>query len=482
MTDPSSARPASAPSVAPVAAPTTFREILALAVPAIASGFVMLAYHWVNQIWVGRLAGRGPAPVAALSVAMFGTWAFGALSGLSDSGLAALVGRYVGAGRGDAARYVAMHGVRFAVVFGLVVGCLGMACAPLVAKATNVSGEAAAMSTGYLRIFYAAGFAALTQGACVAVFRGHGDTRTPFFVVLGTLGANALLDPLFIFGLGPIPALGVAGAGLATAISLTGGATASVLLLRRQGHLSSVRPADAVLRLDPSTPIARGTIAFLDASVVLRVARVGIPTVLAGLFFVGIYLFLSAVVSQAGGDAAQAGLGAGLRGEQVSFVFGMGFSAAASSLVARRLGAGRLDDAARCAVRATIAGSLACGAWGAFLFLFAEPLAQLFIPDAASGSARAFAADFYRIVAPCLLFQAWEGVLEGAFAGAGLTWPPMAVSIALTAIRIPLARYVAFDLDGGVRAIWIVISATAALRGLCIAIWFSRGTWKHRRV
>ena len=123
-----------------------------------------------------------------------------------------------------------------------------------------------------------------------------------------------------------------------------------------------------------------------------------------------------------------------------------------------------------------------CAVWGALLFVLADPLSRLFIPEAESGVARGYAADFYRIVAPCLMFQAWEHVLEGAFSGAGLTWPPMAVSVALTVIRIPIARYVAIDLDWGVRGIWIVIAVTAALRGVCIAIWFSRGTWKHRRV
>ena len=160
---------------------------------------------------------------------------------------------------------------------------------------------------------------------------------------------------------------------------------------------------------------------------------------------------------------------------------GAGFAAAAASLVARRLGARRPDDAQRSAVRAAILASACCGVWGAILFVFADPLTDLFI-EKGNFAARAYAADFYRIVAPCLLFQAWEGVLEGAFAGAGLTWPPMAVSAALTIIRIPIAKYVAFDLDWGVRGIWIVIAVTAGLRGVAIAIWFSFGTWKHRRV
>jgi Na+-driven multidrug efflux pump len=186
-------------------------------------------------------------------------------------------------------------------------------------------------------------------------------------------------------------------------------------------------------------------------------------------------------VTEAGGDAALAGLGVGLRGEQVANAMGAGFAAAAASLVARRLGAGRPDDAQRSAVRAAILASVACGLWGAFLVVAADPLAGFFI-EKGNFAARGHAADFYRIVAPCLLFQAWEGVLEGAFSGAGLTWPPMAVSASLTIIRIPIAKYVAFDLAWGVRGIWLVISVTAALRGVFIAIWFSRGTWKHRRV
>ena len=75
-----------------------------------------------------------------------------------------------------------------------------------------------------------------------------------------------------------------------------------------------------------------------------------------------------------------------------------------------------------------------------------------------------------------------EVVLDGAFGGAGMTIPPMVVSATLTAARIPLAQYAAFTAGLGVRGIWIVISATAALRGIVTAMWFSRGSWKRRTV
>lgn len=475
MSEPAEAPPGSPP-------PTSWREILRLALPAMASGFATVAYAWVDQIWVGRIAGRGAAPVAALAVAMFGVWALGALSALPSAGIGAVVGRYVGAGREGAARYVAANGLRFAALVGLLVGGVGLLFAPRFAAATGVTEEVQAMGVGYLRAYYAAAVAVLTQSACDAVFRAHGDTRTPLLVTLGALGTNALLDPAFIFGFGPIPALGVAGAGVATAVSIGLAVVVSLVLLGRRGFLARVRPSDDELRLDPTTPIAHGPLPGVDLAVVRRVVRVGAPPAVGGLFFVGIYLALSSLVTRAGGDAAQAALGAGLRGEQVSFFMGLGFSVAATSLVARRLGAGRPDDAQRAAWRATAAATVLCAVWGACLLLLAEPLARLFIPDPAAHEARAYAASFYRIVAPCLLFQTWEHVLDGAFSGAGLTLPPTAVSVGLTAIRIPICSYVALDRGGGVESIWIVIAVTAALRGVFTALWFSRGTWKHRRV
>jgi Na+-driven multidrug efflux pump len=111
-----------------------------------------------------------------------------------------------------------------------------------------------------------------------------------------------------------------------------------------------------------------------------------------------------------------------------------------------------------------------------------EALGRLFLPGAEEVAARAHAVVYYRLVALCLVPQCWEVVLDGAFGGAGLTVPPMVVSVSLTASRIPLAEWAAFRLGHGVTGIWVVIVATAALRGLVTAAWFARGTWKHRTV
>lgn len=470
--------------------PTSTREILALATPALLSGVVQMGYHWVNQAWVGRLP-AGTTATAALSVAVFLTWALHAVGSLFVVGASAVVGRYVGALRDDAAGYVGSQGVRWALALGVVAGGIGTVVAPLVYGGAGVSAEAVAAGTRYTRIVWAGAFAVFGQVTCDAIWRAHGNTRVPLFTSALGLVLNAVLDPFLLYGgdLQPegfrVPGLGLGLAGAATATVLASAVAfaVSATLLARRGHLKAARPADERLRLDPRTPLARGPLPALDLAVAGRLLRVGLPPAINGLFFVFVYLKLSHIVTDVGGDAAQAGLGVGLRGEQVAFLITSGFAVAATSLVARRMGAGRADDAARVAWRATAIASAGCLLWSVFTFLAPDVLAALFLADGPGNAvARAHAIAYWQIVAFCLVPQAWEGVLEGAFSGAGMTVPPMVVTMSLVAARVPLAWWLAVEQGRGLYAIWFVIAATAALRGILIAVWFSRNTWKRRTV
>jgi Na+-driven multidrug efflux pump len=211
----------------------------------------------------------------------------------------------------------------------------------------------------------------------------------------------------------------------------------------------------------------------------LRIARVGTPTFAASLLFNLILLELLRVASAVGGPAAQAGLGIGHTGEGMAYVLCLGWSAAASSLVGRHMGAGQLKTAEKAAWRAAFQCGALCLVWGVVLFVFADEIAWLFAKDAA---AQVHAASYFQIVALCLVPQAYELVLDGAFGGAGMTIPPMVVGISLSLLRIPLSWWAAFELGLGVEGIWWVICITAAVRGVIVAWWFSRGTWKTRSV
>ncbi|MDF1701042.1 MAG: MATE family efflux transporter [Planctomycetota bacterium] len=453
------------------------RRILALALPAAGSALVPVIHRMVDMAWIREL---GTEAVAALGVATISVWLFVAIGWAFAMGLTALVGRYVGARRPDASGYVASQGLRWGTAIGVLCIGIGWFLAPVVFRLAGTEAAVHALGVSYTRIYWAGGAFVLVQFAGDAICRGHGDTRTPLKIGLASLALNAVIDPLFIRGIDPIlPAMGVAGAALATVIASVFAAVLYLYVLRQRGYLHAQRPPDESLRFEGTTRLGQPGLFGLDGAIFRRVARVGTPTFITSMLFDLILLEMMRVAEHAGGPAAQAGLTIGHTGEGFAFVMGLGWSAAAASLVGRRMGAGQIHAAERAAWRAAIQ----CGAlnllFAVLMFGFADELAWLWAKEPA---AHAHAASYYRIVAWCLVPQAIEIVIDGAFGGAGMTVPPMVVGVSLSAARIPLAWWAVFDLGLGVDGIWIVVAATASLRGLLIGYWFSRGTWKTRSV
>lgn len=451
------------------------QEILRLALPAAGSALLQVAHRAIDQAWVGRL---GTEALAAMTISQLSVWVFAALGWLVGMGLTAVVARYLGAGRAAAGAYVAGQGVRWALALGAVGAVGGWFLAPLLFASADAEPGVRAEGLTYTRVYWAGGAAVLLRLASDATFRAHGNTATPFRIALVALALNVTVTPLLIFGVGPLPALGVAGAAVATVAAEAVGALLGLSRLRRRGFLSADRPPDEELRFNESTRLGHPGRLGLDLAVFARMARVGLPTLAASLLFNFVLLELMRAAQSAGGAAAQAALGVGHTGEGVAFVLGLGWSSAAAALVGRRLGAADPKGAERAAWRAGHQCAILCGVWGLLLFALAEPLAGFF---AREPQAIGHAAAYLRIVSLCLVPQAYELVLDGAFGGAGMTIPPTVVGVSMSLLRIPLAWW-AVDAGHGVAGVWAVISATAFLRGLLLMAWFARGTWKTRSV
>jgi len=452
------------------------RRILRLALPAAGSSMVLIIHRAVDLAWIREL---GTDAVAALTVSTISVWMLAAAGWLVGMGLTALVARYSGAERRDAAGYVGAQGLRWAALLGLLTGVLGWFLAPVIFIAADAEPEVLAAGLPYTRIYWGAAVFVLLQFSSDAIFRAHGNTKTPFKIAIATLLLNVVLDPLLIWGFGPIPAMGVPGAALATGIAALSGAGFGILALLRHRHLQRAQPAESEMRFDDTTRLGTpGGLGF-DRAILFRIARVGMPTFVANILFDAILLVMLRIATEAGGPAAQAGLGIGHTGEGIAYVLCLGWAAAASALVGRHMGARQVRAAEKAAWRCALQCAALCLVWSLVLLIFAEQIAGLFAKDAA---AQAYAVSYFRIVSLCLVPQAFEIVLDGAFGGAGKTVPPMVIGVLFSAARIPLSWWAAFDLGMGVEGIWWVICITAALRGVVVAYWFSRGTWKSRSV
>jgi putative MATE family efflux protein len=282
-------------------------------------------------------------------------------------------------------------------------------------------------------------------------------------VIGGSLALNIILDPLLIFGWGPFPRLETDGAALASVFSQGIGSLLFVFLIIR-GKLA------CRFSLLPKWD--------LDFSMVWRILRIGIPASSAWILFSVVYLFINKIVALFGTEAIAA-LGIGNRMESISFLTCIGFSTAASTLVGQNLGAGKPERSAQAARQTAGITVMVTGLVALTFFAFPRQIASFFISDPRVVE---IAIGYLRILALSQMFMALEIVFEGGFAGAGNTVPPMIVSIAGSAARIPLAYLLAVHWGIGINGVWLAITSTTIVKGVVLSFWFRRGRWKTKRI
>jgi len=427
------------------------RAVLRIAVPAATGHLLVWLNNLVDYFWVNGLE-RGTEASAGMTQGMTLFWMLSSLGQIFSSGTTAVVARRVGEGRGEEAARQGSHAVSGALYASVAAAAFGWFLLPPLASHDGSSPRATGYAVDYLRTVYAGAPAVFLFYALEGVFRGHGDTRRPLRAMTAALALNLVLDPIFIRVLG----LEVVGAALATVVAIAVAALLLALSARRRGLL-----APATRRPDPA--------------VVGRVVRIGTPLSLHGILFSLVYVAIIDEVSRAGGDAASSALGLGLRVEWLAYVFGLGCSAAAASLVGQALGAG---DRRRAHEAAWSAASLAAGVaavWGVLLFLLPRPAVLALARGDAAVADHAIA--YFEITAASFAYMAVENALEGAFAGAGATFVPMLLAVPMTLLRVPLAILLARGAGWGVAGVFAALTFTSVARGLLFAFWFAAGRW-----
>lgn len=446
-----------------VAKQTEFRKrIMLLAWPAIVENLLHTMVGIVDTAMVGRL---GAASLAAVGLGNqifnIGLTVFAALA----TGSTAIVARHIGGGEPEKASDVARQSLILGVfVSGTVLAFLLLTARGLLGMLFGRS-EATVLDMGatYVRIVALALILNYFLIVINAILRGAGDTKTPMRITALVNVINVIGNAIFIYGVGPIPALGVAGAAIGTAVAQgCGGFIALSVLLRN--------PVLKVRITDSYKP---------DPVIIRRIANIGIPAgVEQGVMRIGQLVYTMVVSSL--GTVSYAAHQVALNAESLSFMPGAGFATASTTLVGQNLGANRPDDAEAVGKITRNLGVIVMSIMGLIFIIIPQPLVSIFSKDP---EVIALASVCLRLVAISQPPLAVWMILAGGLRGAGDTRAIMKiVAVGFLVVRVGLAYLLAIHLGYGLIGAWVAMVADLFLRGFLIQRRFSQGQWKHVKV
>src|ERR1700759_826635 len=374
--------------------------LIRLALPTIAVLVAQTAVNIAEAYYVGYLGTDALAGVAMVfPVFMLMTMMS---NGGIGSGVASAVGRAVGGRRKKDADALAFHAVVLAVIFGAVFTLGTIKGGPLLYRALGGKNEALDAALKYSNYLFAGAIPVWIVNLQAAALRGSGNVKVPAMVTL--VGALVLIpaSPVLIFGFGPIPALGMQGAGIAFAAYYCG---AMLVLLR---YMSTGR-SGLTFKFVP-----------LQGRLFLDILKVGIPTAVNAVLTNLTVILVTAEVGLFG-TTALAAYGISSRLDYIMIPLLFGLSTAVLTMVGVNIGAGQITRAKKIAWTSSPVGLALTGSIGLVVGLFPMLWLHLFShdPDVLRNGA-----IYLRIVAPAYAALGFGFVTAFAAQGAGhVFWP-----------------------------------------------------------
>ncbi|HPF34326.1 MAG TPA: MATE family efflux transporter [Candidatus Krumholzibacteria bacterium] len=358
------------------------RTLLGLSIPMILAMLLVTGFGLVDMLYLGRFSREA---MAAVALAFPISYLIHSVSGALGQGATSLTSRLTGADRDEDVRNLLWHVLLIVGALSVVLAPLGWFAAEPVLRRMGAEAAVTAGAITYTRIAYLAAGAGLVPMVVNSMFRGEGDTMFPFKVMAVALGLNVVLDPVFIFGLGPIPRLGVAGAAITTASSFL--LAGLVVLNELRNPNRKVRFDRAAWRWDPS--LLRGLAAV---SAPAFVANISMP--------VSAYLITSMLTAY--GTAAIAAFGAGTR--LLSFVFlpTLGISMSMMIMVGQNHGAGKRQRVRRITLLTLRHALTLLAVLAVPVILFPEKALGVFTDEPSVIAAGAFLARWVTVARPML--------------------------------------------------------------------------------
>jgi MATE family multidrug resistance protein len=456
----SEAAPPSSPATRSIVTGGVHATLFALALPALLEQLLTFFVGFYDTWLSGRISA---AATDAVGLATYVDWLGGMMFRLVGIGAAALVARHWGAGDFEEANRTTNRAMALVSVMGVVVSLFMFAAAPLFSLLLGLQGETRAIAIHYLQVdslcYFFIGFT-LVGGT---ILRAAGDTRTPMFIYALVSIVNVFAAYSFVYGLGPIPAMGVRGIVTGTVVArVFGGLLIMAGFARGFGSLRIV--------------LKEWT---LRGETVARMMRIGIPAAADGaMAWAGIFLFLMVVSRGRGGDADPIALAAhflGVRVEALTYLPADAWGFAAAAMVGQALGAGDPERARRAGHAAALQCSLLAAVMTVVYFFAARPIYEFMHSDP---EVVQIGIPAFKLLALFQIPLVVGTIYVHALRGAGDTRYPLWINlIGIFVFRLPLAYLFGVLLHGGLFGAWVGMCSDLGIRAVLASVRYVRGRW-----
>lgn len=439
------------------------RAVLLLAIPMMLEMMMESVFALVDLYFVGHLEKSSFAVQAVGLTESVLTVIYSIAIGMSMAATA-VVARRIGEKNPEAASQAGMQSILVAVAANLIIAIPAMIYATDILLLMGASPEAAEYGTTFTRIMMGSSFIIILLFLFNGIFRGAGNAAIAMKSLWIANICNIILCPVFINGLGPIPAFGLTGAAIATTLGRSIGVAYQLYnLFNGKGIL---------------TVVANYFIPKREQ--IKAIIKIAAPGIMQFVIASCSWIFLAQLVATTGGDEGSAGYQSALRIMMFFLLPAWGLSNAAATLVGQNLGAKSTDRAERSVYVTVKYNVIYMAAITGLVFLGAEPIMWFFTNNA---NVHDIAVEAIQILSGAFVFYGVGMVMINAFNGAGDTKTPTQINFfGFWLFQIPLAYVLAKVFELGPVGVFIAIPVSETAITIASIILFRRGKWKAIKV
>ncbi len=436
------------------------KAIFMLSIPMILEMLMESIFALVDIAYVSSVSVNAVATIGLTESVI--TLVYALAIGLSMAATA-VVARRIGEKDVQGARIAAVQAISLGVMISIVIGIIGILYAKDILALMGGEPDLIEEGYGYTKFMIGGNITVVLLFLINAIFRGAGNASIAMWALVLSNGLNIILDPMFIFGFGPIPEYGVMGAAIATNIGRGSAVIFQLgILFFGWGKIKLVLQ-DLVINL----------------KVMVNLIKVSLGGIAQFLIGTSSWIFLMRIMSEFGSEVL-AGYTIAIRVMMFTLMPSWGMSNAAATLVGQNLGAKQPDRAEISVWKTGKYNAIFMGIVSLVYLIFAKSIITWFnaTPEVVKSGALCL-----QVIAAGYIFYAYGMVVSQAFNGAGDTRTPTKINlISFWLFQLPLAYTAAIVLEWGAVGVFVAITLAEVVLAIIAMVWFKKGNWKQVQV